>query len=79
MPGVDFSRRANGDDLKCGSGGCLKGPAILPSESSCSIFCLTTAGFSLTDRELLESRWICIPLKSSLNPSVKPVTMSCLL
>lgn len=48
VPGVDFSRRAMGEDLKFLNGGSAKGPAILPNLSSWSSFCCTMCGSCCT-------------------------------
>ena len=50
-PALAFHFRARGDDLKFGKGGLLKGPAILPLESSFCSLLVTLFGCNKADWE----------------------------
>ena len=72
LPGVDFSLRDNGDDLKLAKGGCWKGPSILPREISLSSFFWTSPEFWVAVKAFLLVRGHSGPSKSSLNPFKNP-------
>ena len=72
LPGVDFSLRDNGEDLKLAKGGCWKGPSILPREISLSSFFWTSPEFWVAVKAFLLVRGHSGPSKSSLNPFKNP-------
>ena len=70
-----FSRGARGDDLKFGKGGLLKGPAILPSESSFCRLPVTISGCDKADWKLLEVKGVSLPSKFKYTPDVNMSTI----